>query len=196
MTERTWPLSVPQNSSHIPWARKELTVVLLGFQRSKKGEFDEFVNDDTDEDLPVSKKKKRRKGSGSEQEGEEEEGGERKKKKRRRYYHCVISNLLRWQKTLSFSEPILCIEFANTQKSLDLPGSKASWYLTSCLILRSLKSPENWNHLTSSQLPFWEPQVRTNCLSCIFKIVIFIGGCMQFRMRKPRVSILLVPVQS
>ncbi|XP_036283635.1 RNA polymerase-associated protein CTR9 homolog isoform X2 [Pipistrellus kuhlii] len=55
-----------------------------GGRRSKKGEFDEFVNDDTDEDLPVSKKKKRRKGSGSEQEGEEEEGGERKKKKRRR----------------------------------------------------------------------------------------------------------------
>eukprot|EP00069_Balaena_mysticetus_P014856 bmy_22392T0 len=56
-----------------------------GGRRSKKGgEFDEFVNDDTDEDLPISKKKKRRKGSGSEQEGEEEEGGERKKKKRRR----------------------------------------------------------------------------------------------------------------
>ncbi|XP_061466397.1 RNA polymerase-associated protein CTR9 homolog [Rhineura floridana] len=53
-------------------------------RRSKKtGEFDEFVNDDSDEDLPVSRKKKRRKGSGSEQDGEEEEG-EKKKKKRRR----------------------------------------------------------------------------------------------------------------
>uniref|UniRef100_A0A8D0DPK0 RNA polymerase-associated protein CTR9 homolog n=1 Tax=Salvator merianae TaxID=96440 RepID=A0A8D0DPK0_SALMN len=53
-------------------------------RRSKKtGEFDEFVNDDSDEDLPVSRKKKRRKGSGSEQDGDEEEG-ERKKKKRRR----------------------------------------------------------------------------------------------------------------
>ncbi|KFP39680.1 RNA polymerase-associated protein CTR9, partial [Chlamydotis macqueenii] len=56
-----------------------------GGRRSKKGagEFDEFVNDDSDEDLPVSRKKKKRKGSGSEQDGEEEEG-ERKKKKRRR----------------------------------------------------------------------------------------------------------------
>ncbi|XP_044282068.1 RNA polymerase-associated protein CTR9 homolog [Varanus komodoensis] len=53
-------------------------------RRSKKtGEFDEFVNDDSDEDLPVSRKKKRRKGSGSEQDGEEEDG-EKKKKKRRR----------------------------------------------------------------------------------------------------------------
>ncbi|KAJ6665101.1 hypothetical protein lerEdw1_005332 [Lerista edwardsae] len=53
-------------------------------RRSKKtGEFDEFVNDDSDEDLPVSRKKKRRKGSGSEQDGEEDEG-EKKKKKRRR----------------------------------------------------------------------------------------------------------------
>lgn len=53
-------------------------------QRSRKGgEFDEFVNDESDEDLPVSRKKKRRKGSGSEQDGEEEDG-ERKKKKRRR----------------------------------------------------------------------------------------------------------------
>ena len=75
----------PISYSHILPARKALTVVFFEFQRSKKGgEFDEFVNDDTDEDLPVSKKKKRRKGSGSEQEGEEEEGGERKKKKRRR----------------------------------------------------------------------------------------------------------------
>lgn len=87
MIDRLGPLSAPQNSSHIPSARKELIVVLFGFQRSKKGgEFDEFVNDDTDEELPISKKKKRRKGSGSEQEGEEEEGGERKKKKRRRYH--------------------------------------------------------------------------------------------------------------
>lgn len=55
------------------------------WQRSRKtGEFDEFVNDDSDEDLPVSRKKKRRKGSGSEQDGEEEDG-EKKKKKRRRW---------------------------------------------------------------------------------------------------------------
>ncbi|XP_054246306.1 RNA polymerase-associated protein CTR9 homolog isoform X2 [Indicator indicator] len=56
-----------------------------GGRRSKKGagEFDEFVNDESDEDLPVSRKKKKRKGSGSEQDGEEEEA-ERKKKKRRR----------------------------------------------------------------------------------------------------------------
>lgn len=59
--------------------------VVCFLQRSKKGagEFDEFVNDDSDEDLPISRKKKKRKGSGSEQDGEEEEG-ERKKKKRRR----------------------------------------------------------------------------------------------------------------
>uniref|UniRef100_A0A8B9FMB8 RNA polymerase-associated protein CTR9 n=1 Tax=Amazona collaria TaxID=241587 RepID=A0A8B9FMB8_9PSIT len=46
-----------------------------GGRRSKKGagEFDEFVNDDSDEDLPISRKKKKRKGSGSEQDGEEEE---------------------------------------------------------------------------------------------------------------------------
>ncbi|XP_051779208.1 RNA polymerase-associated protein CTR9 homolog [Erpetoichthys calabaricus] len=55
-----------------------------GGRRSKKGaEFDEFVNDDS-EDLPLPKKKKKRKaGSGSEQE-EEDEDGEKKKKKRRR----------------------------------------------------------------------------------------------------------------
>ena len=79
-------------SDLIPPARRELIIVLFGLQRSKKGgEFDEFVNDDTDDDLPISKKKKRRKGSGSEQEGEDEEGGERKKKKRRRYYQCVVN---------------------------------------------------------------------------------------------------------
>uniref|UniRef100_A0A8C0AWF5 RNA polymerase-associated protein CTR9 homolog n=1 Tax=Buteo japonicus TaxID=224669 RepID=A0A8C0AWF5_9AVES len=66
--------------------------ILWGFyllQRSKKGagEFDEFVNDDSDEDLPMSRKKKKRKGSGSEQDGEEEEG-ERKKKKRRSWALC------------------------------------------------------------------------------------------------------------
>ncbi|XP_013907153.1 PREDICTED: RNA polymerase-associated protein CTR9 homolog [Thamnophis sirtalis] len=54
-----------------------------GRRSRKTGEFDEFVNDDSDEDLPVSRKKKRRKGSGSEQDGEEEDG-EKKKKKRRR----------------------------------------------------------------------------------------------------------------
>ncbi|XP_074121882.1 RNA polymerase-associated protein CTR9 homolog [Sminthopsis crassicaudata] len=53
-----------------------------GRPSEKRGEFDEFINDDTDEDMPVSKKKKR-KGSGSQQERKEEEG-ERKKKKRRR----------------------------------------------------------------------------------------------------------------
>uniref|UniRef100_A0A0K8RWF3 RNA polymerase-associated protein CTR9 homolog n=1 Tax=Crotalus horridus TaxID=35024 RepID=A0A0K8RWF3_CROHD len=54
-----------------------------GRRSRKTGEFDEFVNDDSDEDLPISRKKKRRKGSGSEQDGEEEDG-EKKKKKRRR----------------------------------------------------------------------------------------------------------------
>ncbi|KAG2462506.1 CTR9 protein, partial [Polypterus senegalus] len=56
-----------------------------GGRRSKKGaEFDEFVNDDS-EDLPLPKKKKKRKaGSGSEQEEEDEDGEKKKKKKRRR----------------------------------------------------------------------------------------------------------------
>uniref|UniRef100_A0A8C4X5Q4 RNA polymerase-associated protein CTR9 homolog n=1 Tax=Erpetoichthys calabaricus TaxID=27687 RepID=A0A8C4X5Q4_ERPCA len=64
--------------------RELLRQQLLKEQRSKKGaEFDEFVNDDS-EDLPLPKKKKKRKaGSGSEQE-EEDEDGEKKKKKRRR----------------------------------------------------------------------------------------------------------------
>lgn len=35
----------------------------------KKGDFDEFVNDGSDEDLPVRRRKKRKGGSGSEEEG-------------------------------------------------------------------------------------------------------------------------------
>lgn len=51
----------PISYSHILPARTALTVVFFGFQSVPRGgEFDEFVNDDTDEDLPVSKKKKRR----------------------------------------------------------------------------------------------------------------------------------------
>ena len=84
VTQRTDGMRPISYSCILP-ARKALTVVSFGFQRYKKGgEFDEFVKDDTEEDLTVSKKKKRRKRIGSEQEGEEEEGGERKKKKRRR----------------------------------------------------------------------------------------------------------------
>ena len=60
VTQRTDGMRPISYSCILP-ARKALTVVSFGFQRSKKGgEFDEFVNDDTDEDLPVSKKKKRR----------------------------------------------------------------------------------------------------------------------------------------
>lgn len=55
-----------------------------GGKRGKKGgDFDEFVNDGSDEDLPVPKKKRRRKGSESEQEGgEDDEEGTKKKKKK------------------------------------------------------------------------------------------------------------------
>uniref|UniRef100_A0A673YLR7 RNA polymerase-associated protein CTR9 homolog n=1 Tax=Salmo trutta TaxID=8032 RepID=A0A673YLR7_SALTR len=64
----------------------------------KKGDFDEFVNDGSDEDLPVRRRKKRKGGSGSEEEGrkkrrrpnkggddgsDDEEGGSRPKKQRR-----------------------------------------------------------------------------------------------------------------
>ncbi|XP_072320827.1 RNA polymerase-associated protein CTR9 homolog [Eucyclogobius newberryi] len=52
-----------------------------GGGRRKKGDMDEFVNDDSDEDLPV-KRKKKRKGSGSE-EGDAEDG-EKKQRKRKR----------------------------------------------------------------------------------------------------------------
>ncbi|ETE62950.1 RNA polymerase-associated protein CTR9-like protein [Ophiophagus hannah] len=66
------------------YVEKTKNILMFTGERSRKtGEFDEFVNDDSDEDLPVSRKKKRRKGSGSEQDGEEEDG-EKKKKKRRR----------------------------------------------------------------------------------------------------------------
>ncbi|XP_062327359.1 RNA polymerase-associated protein CTR9 homolog [Osmerus eperlanus] len=50
-------------------------------RRKKGGDFDEFVNDDSDEDLPLKRKKKRR-GSGSE-DGEEGEDGKSRKKRRR-----------------------------------------------------------------------------------------------------------------
>ncbi|XP_066556509.1 RNA polymerase-associated protein CTR9 homolog [Amia ocellicauda] len=56
-----------------------------GGRRKKGADFDEFVNDDSDEDLPVPRKKKRRKGgSGSEQEEEGEDDERKPKKKRRR----------------------------------------------------------------------------------------------------------------
>ncbi|MGH0147659.1 UNVERIFIED_CONTAM: hypothetical protein FKN15_011306 [Acipenser sinensis] len=55
----------------------------MELQRSKKAsEFDEFVNDDSDEDLPSKKKKRRKGGSGSDQE--EADDGEKKPRKRRR----------------------------------------------------------------------------------------------------------------
>ncbi|KAF3686460.1 RNA polymerase-associated protein CTR9 -like protein [Channa argus] len=51
-------------------------------KEQKGGDMDEFVNDDSDEELPLKRKKKKRKGgSGSEQE--EDEDGEKKKKRRR-----------------------------------------------------------------------------------------------------------------
>lgn len=63
------------------------TVNLVAFksfsQRKKGADMDEFVNDDSDEDLPVKKKKKRRGGSGSEQE-EGDDGENKSRKKRRR----------------------------------------------------------------------------------------------------------------
>ncbi|XP_069759858.1 RNA polymerase-associated protein CTR9 homolog isoform X2 [Narcine bancroftii] len=55
-----------------------------GGKRGKKGEFEEFVNDDSDEDLPLPKKKRRQRASGSEPEGGDEDGDRRQKKKRRR----------------------------------------------------------------------------------------------------------------
>ncbi|CDQ64727.1 unnamed protein product [Oncorhynchus mykiss] len=77
-----------------------------GGGRRKKGDFDEFVNDGSDEDLPVRRRKKRKGGSGSEEEGrrkrrsgtvtvyfrpnkggddgsDDEEGGSRPKKQRK-----------------------------------------------------------------------------------------------------------------
>ncbi|XP_072278367.1 RNA polymerase-associated protein CTR9 homolog [Pyxicephalus adspersus] len=54
-----------------------------GGRKSKKnGEFEEFVNDDSDEDLP--RKKKRKKGGSDSGEGGEGEEGEKKTKKRRK----------------------------------------------------------------------------------------------------------------
>ncbi|XP_072236708.1 RNA polymerase-associated protein CTR9 homolog isoform X2 [Leuresthes tenuis] len=47
-----------------------------------RGDMEDFVNDDSDEDLPL-KKKKKRKGSASGSEQEETEDGEKKKKRRR-----------------------------------------------------------------------------------------------------------------
>ncbi|XP_055774286.1 RNA polymerase-associated protein CTR9 homolog [Salvelinus fontinalis] len=69
-----------------------------GGRRKKGGDFDEFVNDGSDEDLPVRRRKKRKGGSGSEEEGrkkrrrpnkggddgsDDEEGGSRPKKQRK-----------------------------------------------------------------------------------------------------------------
>lgn len=50
-------------------------------KRKKGGDMDDFVNDDSDEDLPLKKKKKKG-GSGSEQE--EGEDGEKKARKKKR----------------------------------------------------------------------------------------------------------------
>lgn len=59
-----------------------ITYVFFFSKRKKGADMDEFVNDDSDEDLPLKKKKKRRGGSGSEQEDGED--GERKSRKKRR----------------------------------------------------------------------------------------------------------------
>ncbi|CDQ62396.1 unnamed protein product [Oncorhynchus mykiss] len=70
----------------------------VSVNRKKGGDFDEFVNDGSDEDLPVRRRKKRKGGSGSEEEGrkkrrrsnkggddgsDDEEGGSRPKKQRK-----------------------------------------------------------------------------------------------------------------
>lgn len=47
---------------------------------------DEFVNDDSDEDLPVKKKKRRKSGS----EPEEGEDGEKKARKKKRWVGCEV----------------------------------------------------------------------------------------------------------
>uniref|UniRef100_A0A6Q2Z264 RNA polymerase-associated protein CTR9 homolog n=1 Tax=Esox lucius TaxID=8010 RepID=A0A6Q2Z264_ESOLU len=58
-----------------------------GGRRKKGGDFDEFVNDGSDEDLPVRRKKKRKAGSGSEEEGED---GEKKSRKKRRSISVLV----------------------------------------------------------------------------------------------------------
>uniref|UniRef100_A0A4W6E815 RNA polymerase-associated protein CTR9 homolog n=1 Tax=Lates calcarifer TaxID=8187 RepID=A0A4W6E815_LATCA len=76
-------LYVEKTKNLLTFAEGSKEITLL---RKKGGDMDEFVNDDSDEDLPVKKKKKRKGGSGSEQE--EVEDGERKKQKRRRRVCC------------------------------------------------------------------------------------------------------------
>uniref|UniRef100_A0A4W3H0L9 RNA polymerase-associated protein CTR9 homolog n=1 Tax=Callorhinchus milii TaxID=7868 RepID=A0A4W3H0L9_CALMI len=76
--EKTKSLLVFNDEMDTPKEKKK------GGKRVKKGEFEEFVNDDSDEDLPMPKKKKRVRGSGSEQEGGEEDGDQKRKKKKRR----------------------------------------------------------------------------------------------------------------
>lgn len=56
------------------------------FKRKKGGDMDDFVNDDSDEELPLRKKKKKG-GSGSEQE-EGEDGEKKARKKKRRWVGC------------------------------------------------------------------------------------------------------------
>lgn len=63
-------------------------LLLVSPPLKRKKDMDEFVNDDSDEDLPVKKKKKRKGGSISGSEPEEGEDGKSRKKKR-----CVA---LKW----------------------------------------------------------------------------------------------------
>lgn len=60
----------------------DFLVIPFCLKRKKGADMDEFVNDDSDEDLPVKKKKRRKGGSGSELE--EGEDGEKKSRKKKR----------------------------------------------------------------------------------------------------------------
>ncbi|CAL8351896.1 unnamed protein product [Merluccius merluccius] len=53
-----------------------------GGRRKKGADMDEFVNDDSDEDLPMKRKRKRKAGSGSEQD--DDENGDKKSRRRRK----------------------------------------------------------------------------------------------------------------
>lgn len=71
---------------HCPEIKKLSDTSLSSFilKRKKGGDVDEFVNDDSDEDLPVRKKKKRKGGSGSEEDEGGEEGEKKSRKRRKR----------------------------------------------------------------------------------------------------------------
>uniref|UniRef100_A0A8C4RVM4 RNA polymerase-associated protein CTR9 homolog n=1 Tax=Erpetoichthys calabaricus TaxID=27687 RepID=A0A8C4RVM4_ERPCA len=129
--------------------RELLRQQLLKEQRSKKGaEFDEFVNDDS-EDLPLPKKKKKRKaGSGSEQE-EEDEDGEKKKKKRRRYERCALiifyyySNLLCFDQVQYFCYITFSLFLCYSQKPERMPLSLKGKIKSKAIISSSDSSDED-----------------------------------------------------